>query len=102
MVAQRAVTPVLILRCRMPALLQEFEAGLLLAAVECRDPCKRRLAMLLTQDLQRVLEGCRQQLQELLSNTSEQLFVVSKQYVFYCDCSLRALAPNNNNNNQSL
>jgi hypothetical protein len=68
----------LLLSCAtLLAVLQEFEAGLLLSAVECRGPCKLRLATLLTQDLQRVLEGCRQQLQALLSNTTEQLVVVS-------------------------
>ncbi|WIA21326.1 hypothetical protein OEZ85_000553 [Tetradesmus obliquus] len=54
---------------------QEFEAGLLLAAAECTGPCKCRLAALLTRDLQRVLQGCRQQLHELLTSTAEQLFV---------------------------
>jgi 3-deoxy-D-arabino-heptulosonate 7-phosphate (DAHP) synthase len=61
----------------MPA--QEFEAGLLLAAAECTGPCKCRLAVLLTRDLQQVLEECRQQLHEVLSSTTEQLFVVSCQ-----------------------
>lgn len=56
---------------------QEFEAGLLLAAAECTGPCKCRLAALLARDLQRVLQGCRQQLHELLTSTAEQLFVVS-------------------------
>ncbi|KAF6255360.1 hypothetical protein COO60DRAFT_227963 [Scenedesmus sp. NREL 46B-D3] len=51
---------------------QEFEAGLLLAAT---DPCRCRLSKLLTQDLQGVLEGCRQQLHELLSSSTEQLCV---------------------------
>jgi hypothetical protein len=76
---QPGLQPVL-LRCTA-LLFQEFEAGLLLAAVKCAGPCKCRLAALLTRDLQRVLEGCRQQLHELLSSTTEQMFVVNAERV---------------------
>lgn len=59
-------------------LAQEFEAGLLLlAAGDSSSSCQHRLATLLTHDLQGVLQSCRQQLQQLLMISTQQLLLVS-------------------------